>query len=167
MGRGPPSSPYHTGVTPWAGYTQHNVSYVPYISFHMPCHNTHLTTHAGYIVCTQYSVKPWSSAPYVVYRSRYMRPPHRCGVPCCTCTLSKWYTCCLHVPEATHTSCYVHTPPVYLIPCRYHLNVPHSVDHLGCVFIYILHAMYAMHHKHLIVCTHLMPCILHHTYLIS
>lgn len=49
----------NTCVTPWAlhitaGYTQHNV---PYTSFHMPCHNTHLTTHAGDIMCTQYSVK--------------------------------------------------------------------------------------------------------------
>lgn len=34
--------------------------------------NTHLTTHAGYIVCTQYSVQHTSAVPYVVYRSLYM-----------------------------------------------------------------------------------------------
>lgn len=149
----------------------------------MLCHNTHLTTHAGYIVCTQYNMKHRSSAPYVVHRSRYMRPPHKCGVPCCTkcafqhmyptqcahygtCTLSKWYTCCLHVPEATHTSCYAHTPPAYFIPDIYHLNVPYSVDHLGYVFIYT----YSMLCMQCITNTSLyarMPCILHHTYLIS
>lgn len=130
MGGGLPSSPYHTCVTPWAGYTQHNVSYVPYISFHMPCHNTHLTTHVGYIVCTQYSVKPRSSAPYVVYRSRYMRPPHWCGVPCCTKRTFQHY-----VPYTMCTLWHLHTEQMIhmLPPCtRGHTHLM-LCAHTSCI----------------------------------
>lgn len=38
MGGGRPSSPYHTCVTPWAGYTQHNVCTLHILSHAVPQH---------------------------------------------------------------------------------------------------------------------------------
>lgn len=40
--------------------------------FHTPCHDTQMTAHAGYIICTQCSMQRTSSAPDVAYRSRSM-----------------------------------------------------------------------------------------------